>query len=148
MGVRVLLNRKGLTLVEVMIALVVLLFVSLAMMQTALVSIDSNMKNTIRTEAVSMAEKIINDMRSLAFSSAGLTDTGGAWVCVDLPPPAAPCTGSYSTETRAVRSAAVDFQRQKMITNRGSENKELYVRVRWTWKGEPYDYTVSTVLRR
>ena len=35
-----------------------------------------------------------------------------------------------------------------MITNRGSENKELYVRVRWTWKGEPYDYTVSTVLRR
>ena len=41
-------TEAGFTLVEVMIALVVLLLVFLALMQTALVSIDSNMKNNLR----------------------------------------------------------------------------------------------------
>ena len=45
-------DEKGLTLVEVMIALLVMLLVSLALMETALLSIGSNMRNIIRDEAV------------------------------------------------------------------------------------------------
>lgn len=48
-------NKEGMTLVEVLIAMVVLLLVSLALMQTALVSIDANMRNVLRDEAVSVA---------------------------------------------------------------------------------------------
>jgi len=148
MEVRVLLNRKGLTLVEVMIALVVLLFVSLAMMQTALVSIDSNMKNTVRTEAVGRAEKIVNDLRNLTYTStftdAGLANTG-SWACVDSTDPHCP---TYSEESRYVRNAWIVFTEQKMIIDRGTENKEVSVKVSWNWKGDPYDYTFSTVLRK
>lgn len=48
-------NKEGMTLVEVLIAMVVLLLVSLALMQTALVSIDANMRNVLRDESVSVA---------------------------------------------------------------------------------------------
>ncbi|MEK6691226.1 MAG: type II secretion system protein [Nitrospirota bacterium] len=48
-------KSQGLTLVEVLIAMVILLLVSLALMQTALVSIDANMRNVLRDEAVSVA---------------------------------------------------------------------------------------------
>jgi type IV pilus assembly protein PilV len=65
----VLLNKKGLTLVEVMIALVVLLLVFLALMQTALVSIDSNMINALRDEAVNIAEEKMNDERNKTFDN-------------------------------------------------------------------------------
>ncbi len=47
-----------------MIALVVLLVVSLALMQTALVSIDANMTNILRDEAVGIAEMRMNEARN------------------------------------------------------------------------------------
>src|SRR4030042_2427648 len=62
-------NKKGLTLVEVMIALLVLLVVSLALMQTALVSIDANMTNILRDEAVSIAEMRMNQARNIPFDT-------------------------------------------------------------------------------
>ncbi len=50
-----------------MIAFVVLLFVFLALMQTALVSIDSNMRNVLRDEAVRVAEERMNAHRNVPF---------------------------------------------------------------------------------
>ncbi len=134
-----LLNKKGLTLVEVMIALVVLLFVSLAMMQTALVSIDSNMKNLIRAEAVAMGEKIINDMRNLTYNS---TTTDAALAATSW------ASVSPSPETRTVRTAAISFTKEKKIINHGTENKEVYVRITWSWKGQSSNAVFGTVLRR
>ena len=69
-------NKKGLTLVEVMISLVVLLLVFLALLQTALVSIDSNMTNVLRDEAVNIAEEQMNIARNIDYDSlpAGTTD--------------------------------------------------------------------------
>src|SRR3990172_4640679 len=91
MGQTMLLNNKrgkdsrqagmtewGFTLVEVMIALVVLLFVSLAMMQTALVSIDSNMINVLRDEAVRIAEERMSELRNVPFDNLAVADTNGA----------------------------------------------------------------------
>ena len=62
-------EKKGLTLVEVLIAMVILLLVSLALMQTALVSIDANMRNVLRDEAVSVAEMRMDEARNTAFDS-------------------------------------------------------------------------------
>ena len=59
----VLVDKKGLTLIEVMVALIVLLLVFLALMQTALLSIDSNMINVLRDEAVNIAEEQMSDCK-------------------------------------------------------------------------------------
>src|SRR4030042_6811536 len=70
-------NKTGLGLIEVMIALVVMLVVFLALMQTALVSIDSNMINVLRDEAVSIAEMRMSELRNRPFDDFdlnGVTD--------------------------------------------------------------------------
>ena len=61
------LNKRGMSLVEVMIALLVMLLVFFALMQTALVGIDSNMLNSLRSEAVNVAEMRMNEARNEPF---------------------------------------------------------------------------------
>ena len=68
-------NREGVSLVEVMIALVVMLLVFFALMQTALVGIDSNTQNSLRSEAVNIAELRMNEVRNTPFDSI-LSDSG------------------------------------------------------------------------
>lgn len=100
------LNKKGLTLVEVLIAMVVLLLVSLAMLQTALLGIDSNMRNVLRDEAVSIAEQRMNYTSSIPFATlalwAGLSDNGdgNSPTTVNLPA----CASATSPACRPVSS--------------------------------------------
>ena len=129
MGQIVLLNKKGLTLVEVLIALVVLLFVSLAMLQTALVSIDSNMRNVLRDEAVSIAEMEMNEARNSAFDS--LTGT---------------LTGTVQRNIRNISNFTFNITRT--ITDLTTDNKQVDISVAWTWKGNPYTHTIISIVRR
>jgi type IV pilus assembly protein PilV len=52
-------NRKGFTLVEMMIALVIIMVGLLGLVQTVLLSIDSNMKNLFRDEAVRISQQAL-----------------------------------------------------------------------------------------
>jgi len=132
----VLLDKKGMTLVEVMIALVVFLLVFLALMQTALVGLDSNMINILRDEAVGVAEESMNEARNVPFDSlAAVTTTG--------------------TVTRSFRNIARNFTVTRTVTDfRGGEDKQVNVTVTWEWKektvasGNPYIHSISTLLRR
>jgi len=134
----VLLNKKGLTLVEVMIALVVLLLVFLALMQTALVSIDSNMINALRDEAVNIAEEKMNDERNKTFDS--------------IIPSAAP--EAVSRSIRNIPSAKLNYKAARTVTLLNADSKQVTITVTWDWKdktvanGTEYKHTISTVLRR
>jgi len=133
----VLQDKKGLTLVEVLIALVVLLLVSLAMMQTALVSIDVNMINILRDEAVSIAEMRMNQARNMTFD---LLVSDGATVPI----------------TRNIRSKTGGFIYNTMmtVTNLNADNRRITITVRWNWKektmanGNPYTHSISSIVRR
>jgi prepilin-type N-terminal cleavage/methylation domain-containing protein len=120
----------GFTLVEVMIALVVVLVVFLALMQTALVGIDSNMINILRDEAVSIAEMRMNEARNLPFDSltVGATET-------PVPRNLRNITNFQYTVTRT-------------IANLGTNNRQVTITVSWNWKGNPYNHTITTILRR
>ena len=149
----VLLNRKGLTLVEVMIALVVLLLVSLALMQTALVSIDANMTNILRNEAVGIAEMRMDEARNLPFASL-LSDTNSlaGFDCpVGFPAAGVPierdlrnvsgfdfCTNMAVTELGGDGSLATD----------DGDNRQVDIRVGWRWRGENYNHNITTIVRR
>lgn len=65
--------KKGLTLIEVLIALVVTLVLFLALIQSALLSIGSNTRNVLRDEAVSIAEMRMRELRALPFDHVNLT---------------------------------------------------------------------------
>jgi type IV pilus assembly protein PilV len=131
-----LLNKKGLSLVEVMIALVVVLVVFLALMQTALVSIDSNMINVLRNEAVSIAEMRMNEARNTLFDNLGAGTTSG-------------------TVTRNIRNITnFQYTVTRTVTSRGTDNKQIDITIRWEWKektvanGNPYTHSITTILRR
>ena len=61
------LNNKGMSLLEVMIAMAILMVVSLALMQTSLLGFQENLRNSLREEAVRIADQKIGDLRALAY---------------------------------------------------------------------------------
>lgn len=136
-GRGVITDKKGISLVEVMIALVVLLLVSLALMQTAMVSIDANMKNVLRDEAVGIAEMRMNEARNTPFDS--LVSDGA-----DIP------------ITRNIRSITnFPYTTRMTVTNLNTDNRQVDIRDRqvdirvgWAWKGENYTHNITTIVKR
>ena len=109
--------------------------VSRALRQTALVSIDANMRNVLREEAVRLAEKGVSDVRTTPFS--------------DLDP-STPMNGKADLKLRGFTGASAAEGKDFFdITNtvvdlNNANNKRVDVRVEWDWKGMAYNTTVST----
>lgn len=122
------LNEKGATLIEIMIAFVITLFVMLAMMQTALLSMDSNMTNALRDEAVSVAEMRMNLLRNTPFSNL----TAGT---------------SSATDTRSLRNTSVTYTTTTTISDLDASTKQTTVMVVWPWKGRDLTHSASTIVR-
>jgi type IV pilus assembly protein PilV len=145
----VLLNKKGFTLVEVLVAFVVLLFVSLAMMQTALVSINSNMTNRLRDEAVGIADTRMKDLRSTTFNDPALVQTGSPPVSVTEN-----AAGAGNPFRRSFRLFTIDYIVQRQVTDIQTDLvrnlvlvKRIDVRVTWTWKGENFSHSVTSIMK-
>lgn len=145
MQVSVVKNKKGVTLVEVMIALVILLLVSLALMQTALVSINANMNNVLRDEAISIAEQRMTEARSMPYASLA-TDAialGGT-----------ECPGVFATGLTVYRNfrnvISKEFCTNRTVTTLGvaKDATQVTVQVTWNWKGEAFTHTISSLIRR
>lgn len=109
-------NNKGLTLIEVMIASLIILILFLALMQSVLLSINMNNKNELRDVAVSIAEERMRELKSLDFDSADLADTGGV-------------SADDGTATRTFRNFTRDFTRTRTIANLGGNMKSITLTV-------------------
>lgn len=120
-------KSSGMSLVEVMIAMVILLFVALALMQTVTVAIDANMKNALMDEAVKVAGQSMSRMRNVSDPTTEVVN-----------PPLA--------EVRLVRNASIRY----LLTNTVTASGDLSIvntTVSWTWKGQTYTHLVSTIRR-
>jgi prepilin-type N-terminal cleavage/methylation domain-containing protein len=137
-----LLNKKGVSLVEVMISLVVMLVVFLALMQTALLGINLNMTNTLRDEAIKVAETEMNSARSLPFDDL----TAGT---------------STSTVYRSLRNINnFQYSVSRVVTDIAADYmtfvtvKQVVVGVTWEWKdntvanGNAFNHTITTIIKR
>jgi hypothetical protein len=123
-----------------MIALVILLIVMLALMQTVTLGISSNVTNLLRDEATKIAELRIAELRNKLFTDGALAATAG--------------TDEVPVTRREFRNFAVDFTRRRTITDLGGDDKRVDITITWEWRnrtvagGNPYTYTVSTIVRR
>ena len=141
----VLLSKKGFTLVEVIIALVIALLVFFALMQTALVGIDSNMRNALRDMAVNVADIRMDEARELPFTASVdylVSDAGS------LSGAACPA-GFPATGVRVPRNikniSNFDFCTNMTVTPINADNKQVTITVGWKWKGENYTHSISTL---
>jgi type IV pilus assembly protein PilV len=123
-------NSDGYSLVEVMIALVVLLLVFLALMHTTVLSIDANMRNILRDEGVSIADRQMIAARNTAYVS--LAD---GWT-----------NGSLQGDLRNYTSTYF-WWRQVSPLGSANEGKQVVIWVRWDWKGVSYWHKTSSIIR-
>src|SRR5512143_830774 len=70
-------DSRGVTLVEVMISLVILLIVFMGLIQASLLSINHNMRNSVRDEAVRIAAESMSRLRSFNYACGELDVSGG-----------------------------------------------------------------------
>ena len=146
-------NQEGVSLVEVMIALAVFLIAFSGIMQAALISIDSNVRNILRDEAISIAAERMEEMRSQLFTAI-VSDTASI-------PSGANCPGTFTTGRRIQRNMrdmtnndfCVNLTCQELggdgnCATSDTNDKQVSVRVTWKWKGEDYLHSVTTLRRR
>lgn len=155
------LSRKGMTLVEVLVALVVLLFVSLALMQTALLSIDANMKDSVRDEEVKVAEMRMSDARNLAWTDL-TTETGNTFTlptaqddqaCICRTASDGCTAGSYDDGfpvkvQRHIRNVTINFYTRRVVNTINTVNNEVRIVVRGVYKDKCYSHISTTIVRR
>ncbi|MBI5042994.1 MAG: prepilin-type N-terminal cleavage/methylation domain-containing protein [Nitrospirae bacterium] len=142
----VLKDKKGLTLIEVMVALVVLLIVFLGMMQAIAIGVNLNVKNTLRDEGVKIANERMNALKNTSFSDAILNDTATVYVADDVDPDT---VGVQSTVTRSFRNFDVVFtanRRVEDINPPSATNKRVNIRISWAWKAESYTHEIERVI--
>lgn len=151
------LNKKGLTLVELLIALVITLVLFLALMQTALLSISTNTMNSLRDEAVRIAEMRANEARNLPFNIPtppgpfldSDTGTPAEFTASNCPPVffQAPISSKGVLIERNIRNISnFDFCTNMTVTLLG-DNKQVDITVGWLWKAVPYTHNISTIVR-
>jgi hypothetical protein len=99
------------------------------------VSIDSNMINVLRDEAVNIAEEQMNDARNTPFDNI-------------VSVPAAPVTRNIRNISNFAYSIA------RTVSNLNADSKQIVITVTWDWKtrtaagGNPYTHVISSIVRR
>lgn len=123
-------GTDGFTIVELMVSLVLLLFISLALMQTALVGMDSTTRNMLRDEGVQIAQQKLDNLRNVQYSK-----------LVSV------YNGTSGTVTRKLRNINQVYSVSNTVTSTstGVSIVRMNVLVSWSWRGQSYDTSLSTV---
>jgi prepilin-type N-terminal cleavage/methylation domain-containing protein len=171
MGVSAMLNKKhdaGVTLVEVLIALVILLIVFLGLTQSSLLIIDQNTRNEARDTAVRIASDSIYTIQQL---SSGTLPTGSAFdvfltTCDEnnavpvacnnidpvLDPPGAGIQVTPPQTVRTIRNKQIIYTITTTVQVLDIENKQVTVTVSYQYiqgAGQPvYTQTLNSIMRR
>ncbi len=135
-------NNRGVSLVEVMISLVIMLLVFVGLMQAAILSINSNMSNILRDEAISLATAEMENTRTRPFDDIKSDTTSIS---------DADCPSSIATGTKVsvnIRNIKKDMCVRLNVTDIDSDTKQLNLTVGWKWNKEDYFHNISTLRRR
>lgn len=117
-------NSKGVSLVEVMIALVILLIVFVGLIQVSLVSIQGNMNNILRDEAVGIAADQMTNLRAAPFANV--------------------VTSPNTTISRNIRNVvAHPFIVATAVADPDANHKVITITVSWSWQGEAFTHVIS-----
>lgn len=120
--------NSGFTLIEVMVAIVIMMVGMLGLLQSINVAVEYNLKNHLRDEAVYVGEKYMNIQRGKTFDSLSAT---------------------YATryEPSKVRgsgkSYSIEMSASDLSTDPATPSKQLKVLVKWTYKGVEYQNSVT-----
>jgi len=127
------LNNKGMSLLEIMISMLILTVVSMALLQTSLLGYQENLRNSLRDEAIRMADKTIGDLRARPYTQAysdPLLNSGT----------------TVTTVTRNIRSAQKDYTVTTTINDISAFTKQVTAAVTWQYRGTQFSHSTTVIL--
>ena len=114
----------GFTLIEVLIAIVILAIGLLALLNSTAVLMERNLQNVLRDEAVRVGEQRMNELRSL---------------------PKANLANVTTTVTRPVRGFNASYTVNVTVTASG-DTRTVTVLVNWNYRNVPYSHGVQSLI--
>lgn len=120
-------NKNGFTLVEFLVAIVILMVGLLGLLQTINVAIDQELGNVFRNEAVTVVDDLMMKKRSKTFDA---LSTG---------------VKTYP-ELRTVRGIPKTFTVTETVGNVTSNSKQISIDARWTKKSGSYNHSATSVV--
>lgn len=122
-------NNGGFTLVEVMVAIVIMAVGMLGVLQSINVSLQHNLKNELRNEAIRIGERYMAEFRGSDFDS--LTD---AYTDV--------------TVDSKFRAANKTFTVERNTEGLSADARRVTVVVKWTYRNQEYQNRLVSVVAR
>lgn len=127
-GVIVMINKqKGFTLVEFLVAIVILMVGMLGMLTAINVAIDKNLENVYRTEAVMLADSQMMRIRSQSYES----------IATFYP---------SSSATRSIRGVMKNYSVVRSVSQPTTKSKQILVNVKWRKKNHQFSHSVESLI--
>ena len=130
-------NKKGFTLIEVIIALFLLMIGLMALLYTASISITENLRNVLRDEAVNVAAQQMTFIRNTPFAQIPV----GTSQAIGL-------SSGTGTVSRSLRNTAVTYTVLTNVALMTADSLSVQVIVSWSYKGTTVRHSVTTMLPR
>lgn len=134
---RALNDKRGLTLIEVMMAMLVSFIVFLGLTETIVVALDANVRNALRDEAGRVAEEQIAAVRSMPFDN------------VVVPSALLPAADNVF---RQLHQMTVRYDVTRRVIDTEANMKQVFVTVAWQRVNRKdnagYSITFTTIVRK
>jgi len=125
-------NSRGFTLIEFMVALVILMVGLLGLLQTVNYATVQNMTNQLRQEAVMVADERLQLELARRYE--------------DLAADAAAAAPAPVTVARIVNGMPYQYVLQTSYASLAARTVNIDIQVTWAYKGTPYRHGVSSLV--
>ena len=129
-------NKKGMTLIEVLIAILITFIVFLGLSGSGIFVLNENIKNSLRDEAVSVAGMEMEHARNISFDNLYY----------------APGTQAVDNVERQIRGLTVNYGVTRTVTVLDLNNLQVSINVTWTRtennQMKSYSDNIATIVRR
>ncbi len=122
-------NNRGFTLIEVMVAILIMMVGLIGLLQSINVAMEYNLKNQLRDEAVYTAERYFNELRGMPFDSIPVADL------------------IFTTPSK-IRGGAWPLTVKESSTLTTHDTKLVLVVVTWMYKNVPYENRLTAPISR
>ena len=123
-------SEQGFTLIEFLVALVILNVGLLGLLQCINLAMDKNLENMFRTEAVMLADDRMMHKRTESYASLAITASN-------------PPKISLSRDTRGIFK---NYSVQEIINQVTPNSKEIIINVSWKKKNTNFSHSISSIV--
>ncbi|MEI6305410.1 MAG: prepilin-type N-terminal cleavage/methylation domain-containing protein [Deltaproteobacteria bacterium] len=118
-------NNSGFTLIEFMVAILILMVGLLGMLQGINLAMDKNLENTIRNEGALLADEMMMAKRNKTFAALSTTTTN-------------------NVVNRYNRGVYKNYSVQQVVNMTTSNTKEIIINVSWKHRNQRKTQSVSS----